>query len=40
MNNIEKNLKRILVPADRIQMRVKELAQQISRDYADVEQFI
>ncbi len=38
MNNIEKNLERILVPADRIQMRVKELAQQISRDYADVEQ--
>ncbi len=38
MNNIEKNLERILVPADRIQKRVTELAQQISRDYADVEQ--
>ena len=38
MNNIEKNLEKILVTTDQISARVKELADQISSDYAGVEQ--
>jgi hypoxanthine phosphoribosyltransferase len=38
MNNIEKNLERILVSTDQINIRVKQLADQISRDYAGVDQ--
>jgi hypoxanthine phosphoribosyltransferase len=38
MYNIETNLERVLVTTDQIQARVKELAEQISRDYAGVEQ--
>ncbi len=38
MNNIEKNLEKILVTTDQISARVKELADQISNDYAGVEQ--
>jgi hypoxanthine phosphoribosyltransferase len=38
MNNIDQNLKRILVSTDQIKNRVKELADQISNDYAGVEQ--
>ena len=35
---IGKDIKQVLVTTDQIQMRVKELAEQISHDYADVEQ--
>ncbi len=38
MNNIEKNIERVLVSSDQIKARVKELADQISSDYADVDQ--
>jgi hypoxanthine phosphoribosyltransferase len=38
MNNINPDLKRILVTADQIQLRVKQLADQISDDYANVGQ--
>ena len=38
MNNIDKNLERVLVSTEQIKNRVKELADQISNDYADVEQ--
>jgi hypoxanthine phosphoribosyltransferase len=38
MNNIEKNLERILVSTDQINIRVKQLADQISCDYAGVDQ--
>lgn len=38
MNNIEKNLERILVTTDQINVRVKELADQITHDYAGVDQ--
>ena len=38
MNNIEKNLEKVLVTTDQISARVKELADQISNDYAGVEQ--
>ena len=38
MNDIEKNLERVLVSTDQIKIRVRELADQISRDYAGVEQ--
>jgi hypoxanthine phosphoribosyltransferase len=38
MNNIEKNIERVLVSTEQIKTRVKELADQISRDYAGVDQ--
>jgi hypoxanthine phosphoribosyltransferase len=38
MENIHNDLTRILVSAEQIQQRVKELAEQISSDYAGVEQ--
>lgn len=38
MNDIDPNLKRILVTTEQIKKRVKELADQISSDYAGVEQ--
>jgi hypoxanthine phosphoribosyltransferase len=38
MNDLNQNLERILVTTDQIQTRVKELAEQISADYAGVEQ--
>ena len=38
MYNIETNLERILVSTEQIKVRVKELADQISNDYSDVEQ--
>jgi hypoxanthine phosphoribosyltransferase len=38
MNNIEKNLEKVLVTTEQIKDRVKELADQISSDYAGVEQ--
>jgi hypoxanthine phosphoribosyltransferase len=38
MNNIEKNLSRVLVSTEQIKNRVKELADQISSDYAGIEQ--
>jgi hypoxanthine phosphoribosyltransferase len=38
MNNIEKNLERILVTTEQINIRVKELADQISHDYEGVDQ--
>lgn len=38
MNNIEKNLERVLVTTDQINVRVKELADQISHDYEGVDQ--
>jgi hypoxanthine phosphoribosyltransferase len=38
MEDIEKDIKRVLVTTEQIQNRVKELADQISRDYTNVEQ--
>jgi hypoxanthine phosphoribosyltransferase len=38
MANIDADIQRILVSTEQINMRVKELADQISRDYADVGQ--
>jgi hypoxanthine phosphoribosyltransferase len=38
MNRVDSDLARILLSAEQIQLRVKELADQISQDYADVEQ--
>lgn len=38
MNSIEKNIERVLVSTEQIKNRVKELADQISNDYADVDQ--
>ncbi len=38
MKNFDKSLERILVTEEQIQVRVKELAEQISKDYASVEQ--
>ena len=38
MENIHNDLSRVLVSAEQIQQRVKELAEQISSDYAGVEQ--
>ena len=38
MNDIAKDIKRVLVTTEQIQNRVTELADQISRDYAEVEQ--
>jgi len=38
MNSIDKDLERVLVSTDQIQMRVKELADKISSDYAEVGQ--
>lgn len=38
MQEINQDLKEILVTTDQIQFRVKQLADQISNDYADVEQ--
>jgi len=38
MYNIETNLERVLVTAEQIQVRVKQLADQISSDYSGVEQ--
>lgn len=38
MNKIDNNIERILVSAEQIQIRVRELANQISTDYANVDQ--
>lgn len=38
MNKIDNNIERILVSAEQIQIRVRELANQISKDYANVDQ--
>ncbi len=38
MNAIDQNIERVLVSADQIKIRVKELADQISSDYAAVDQ--
>jgi hypoxanthine phosphoribosyltransferase len=38
MNDVSKDFKRVLVTAEQIQVRVKELADQITTDYADVNQ--
>jgi hypoxanthine phosphoribosyltransferase len=38
MNNIEKNLERVLVSTEQIKARVKELADQISQDYSGIDQ--
>lgn len=38
MKNIENDLAQVLVTSEQIQLRVKELADQISIDYADVDQ--
>ena len=38
MNNIEKDLAKILVTSEQVQKRVKELAEEISQDYAGVDQ--
>jgi hypoxanthine phosphoribosyltransferase len=38
MKEINQDIKRVLVSTEQIQLRVKELADQISFDYADVEQ--
>ena len=38
MNNIEENLEKVLVSTEQIRIRVKELADQISNDYAGVDQ--
>jgi hypoxanthine phosphoribosyltransferase len=38
MNTIEQNLERVLVSTEQIKKRVKELADQISHDYAGVDQ--
>lgn len=38
MYNIEANLEKVLVTSEQIQIRVKELADQISSDYSGVEQ--
>ncbi len=38
MNNIEKNIERVLVTTEQIKARVTELAEQISSDYANVDQ--
>jgi hypoxanthine phosphoribosyltransferase len=38
MNSIEQNLERVLVSTDQIKIRVNELADQISKDYAGVDQ--
>ncbi len=38
MNNIEQNLEKVLVSTEQIRIRVKELADQISSDYAGVDQ--
>jgi hypoxanthine phosphoribosyltransferase len=37
MNDLHPDLRRVLVPADSIQRRVKELADQISRDFSGVD---
>ncbi len=38
MNNVDKDIEKILVSTDQIQQRVSELAKQISADYSDVRQ--
>lgn len=38
MNELHSDLARVIIPADQIQARVKEMAEQISSDFADVEQ--
>lgn len=38
MNQLHPDLAQVIIPADRIQARVKEMAEQISSDFADVEQ--
>jgi hypoxanthine phosphoribosyltransferase len=38
MNILHPDLAQVIIPADRIQARVKEMAEQISSDFADVEQ--
>ena len=38
MNDIDRNLERVLVSAEQIEKRVKELAERISSDYAGVRQ--
>lgn len=38
MNEMPSDLAQVIIPADQIQTRVKEMAEQISSDFADVEQ--
>lgn len=38
MNQLHPDLAQVIIPADQIQTRVKEMAEQISSDFADVEQ--
>jgi len=37
MDHLHPDIERILIPSDQINLRVRELAEQISRDYRDVE---
>jgi|DewCreStandDraft_5_1066085.scaffolds.fasta_scaffold37678_2 hypoxanthine phosphoribosyltransferase len=37
MDHLHPDIERILIPSDQISLRVRELAEQISRDYRDVE---